>query len=353
MTLSRFLIVIVLVVFSAIGVAALLKEKPTEKKAIVKAVPKQPAKAPIVVKLPEPTKSVSPAPIPAAPSTVAIAPPTVPAAAATPIAATTPAPLPSSFDLPDANRIEELFNKVGQGPQFPIVETITYKSRVGWQKGRPAWLSDYASHYETSRHFIARSLNGTADYNKQEIKEGDRFNVLRKDRNYRFHLVVDTSRCKLWFYYVDLDEKKNVLIKTYQVGLGRLDSSKASGLLTPLGTYTLGNKIMVYKPKMMGTHQGKKTEMMLVFGTRWIPFDSEIGTCTAPAKGFGIHGAPWEYTENKKEPVEITGSLGKYESDGCLRLSTADIEELYAIIVTKPAQIEIVRDFHDSTVAGE
>ena len=142
------------------------------------------------------------------------------------------------IELPEADRIEELFNK--DGPKLPIVETITYKSLVPWQKGRPAWLSDYAGHYETSRHFIARSLNGKPDYFKQELAEGARFNVLRKDKNFEFALIVDTSRCKMWFYYVDLDQKQKVLLKTYQVGLGRLDASKTSGLLTPLGKYTLG-----------------------------------------------------------------------------------------------------------------
>jgi hypothetical protein len=243
----------------------------------------------------------------------------------------------SSIDLPDANRIEELFNKTD--PRMPIVETITYKSHVPWQKGRPAWLSDYASYYETSRHFIARSLNGKPDYLKQDLAEGDRFNVLRKDKNFEFYLLVDTSRCRLWFYTIDLDTKQKTLLKTYQVGLGRLDASKASGLLTPLGKYTLGERIAVYKPKTMGTYQGKKTEMITIFGTRWIPFDKEIANCTASAKGFGIHGTPWT------EGVDEASGIGKYESDGCIRLSTPDMEELFAIIITKPTTIEIVRDF--------
>jgi hypothetical protein len=253
------------------------------------------------------------------------------------------------IDLPDADRIEELFNK--NGPKLPIVETLTYKSHVSWQKGRPAWLSDYAGHYDTSRHFIARSLNGKPDYLKQELSEGDRFNVLRKDKNFKFHLIVDTSRCRLWFYYVDLDAKEKVLLKTYAVGLGRLDPSKTSGILTPLGTYTLGNNIAIYKPKVMGTRQSKKVEMITVFGTRWIPFDKEIGVCTALARGFGIHGTPWIRNANG-ELVDLAEGIGKYESDGCIRLHTPDIEELFAIIITKPTTIEIVRDFTESSLAS-
>ncbi len=214
-------------------------------------------------------------------------------------------------ELPDANRIEELFNK--NGPKLPIVETITYKSRVAWQKGRPAWLSDYASHYHTSRHFIARSHNGKPDYLKQELAEGDKFNVLRKDKNFEFYLLIDTSRCRMWFYYIDLEEKIKVLLKTYRVGLGRLDTSKASGLLTPLGKYSLGHRVAIFKPKVMGNHQGKKVEMITVFGTRWIPFEKEIANCTLPAKSFGIHGTPWVIGP-AGTLVDNAASIGKYEA---------------------------------------
>lgn len=247
---------------------------------------------------------------------------------------------------PDANRIEEFFSI--DGPKLPIVETITYKSRVAWQKGRPAWLSDYASHYQTSRHFIARSLNGTPDYFKQDLAEGDKFNVIRKDKNLQFYLLIDLSRCKLWFYYEDLDKHERVLVKTYHVGVGRIDATKKSGFLTPLGKYSLGNKIAIYKPKMMGYHNGDHVEMMSVFGTRWIPFDKEIAGCTAPAKGFGVHGTPWN-RNTKGEFIQDKTSIGKYQSDGCIRLASQDVEELFAIIITKPTVIELVKDFYDAT----
>lgn len=244
-------------------------------------------------------------------------------------------------ELPNTDRIAEFFNK-GE-PKFPIVETITYKSKVPWQKGRPAWLSDYASYYQTSRHFIARSLNGKADYFKQDLVEGDRFNVLRKDKNVGFYLVIDLSRCKMWFYYEDLEAKERVLVKTYQVGVGRIDGSKPSGLLTPIGKYTLGDRIAIYKPNMKGFHNGEQVEMIGVFGSRWIPFEKEISGCSAPAKGFGIHGLPWVLNKSG-ERVQDLKSLGKYQSDGCIRLATEDIEELFSIIITKPTIVELVKN---------
>lgn len=248
--------------------------------------------------------------------------------------------------LPLEDHTEELFKR--NSSKLKFVETITYKSKVNWLKGRPAWLSDYASHFETSRHFIARSLNGRPDYFKQEIAEGDKFNVYRTDVDLKFHIVVDASLCKLWLYALDGTHNEKVLIKTYQVCMGRPDDSKASGMLTPLGMFTLGDRIAIYKPKVMGYHNSKKVEMVRIFGSRWIPFEKEVAKTTAPAKGFGIHGVPW--TDQGKELKQDKSSLGKYESDGCIRLSTEDMEEIFAIIITKPAVVEIVKHFHDSVL---
>lgn len=255
----------------------------------------------------------------------------------------------TSAELPTADRIEELFRKVD--PRLPIVETISYKSRVPWLKGRPAWISDYAGHYKTSRHFIARSLNGKKDYLKQNVAIGDRFNVFKPDIEVNFYLVIDISRSKMWFYYHDVASNERVLLKTYDVGLGRVDSSQPSGLLTPIGTYTLGDKVGIYKPKQKGLYNGDKVEMMRVFGTRWIPFDQEVEGCTSPAKGFGIHGVPWKDNDVGELCEDVT-CIGKYESDGCIRLKSDDMEEIFAIIITKPSYVMLVKDFYDAKLPG-
>lgn len=243
-------------------------------------------------------------------------------------------------ELPSANRIDEFFNKKGQ--KFPFVETITYRSRVPWIKGRPAWLSDYASHYSTSRHFIARSLNGKPDYFKQDVAEGDRFNVLKPEKRIEFYLIVDTSRLRLWFYTIDLDNNQRVLVKDYAVGLGREDTKNSSGLLTPHGKFKLGSKIAIYKPTMSGWYAGKKVEMVGVFGSRWLPLEGE----SAP-KGLGLHGLPWKRND-QGDLVEEISSLGQYASDGCVRMATGDIEEIFAIVITRPTTVELVKDFHEA-----
>ena len=269
-----------------------------------------------------------------------------------PIVVASPSAPPSSFDtLSNVDRVKQLFAL--DSSRLPIVETISYTSRVPWLKGRPAWISDYASHYETSRHFIARSLNKRADYLSQKVGPGDKFNVFKKGINLRFHLVIDLTKNKMRFYYEDLDTKERTLLKTYQVGVGRVDSQKASGYLTPIGKYELGEKIAIYKPGTMGFFQDQKAEMIRIFGTRWIPFEKELEGCSEPAKGFGIHGAPWVADPVTGQLIEDKSKIGKYDSDGCIRLAQEDMEELFAIIITKPTTVELVRDFSEASTGVE
>ena len=227
----------------------------------------------------------------------------------------------------------------------PIVETVRYKSRVPWLKGRSAWIADYAAHYATSRHFIARSLNGRPDYENQKVSPGDQFNVFNPDRNLNFYLLVDLSRCKMWLYYCDPDRKESELLKTYKVGLGRLDPSSDFASLTPKGQFLLGNKVAIFKPGSKGYFQGEEVEMVRVFGTRWLPFAEEISGEGGDPRGYGFHGAPWLVDEETKSYKESFETVERYESDGCIRLKQDDIEELYSIVITKPTVVEIVTDY--------
>ncbi|HSX13677.1 MAG TPA: L,D-transpeptidase [Chlamydiales bacterium] len=268
-----------------------------------------------------------------------------PQPAPTPILETTSVPAVTA----EIDRIPQLFTL--DSSKLPIVETISYTSRVPWLKGRPAWISDYASHYETSRHFIARSLNKKADYFTQKVGPGDKFNIFKKDAKIQFHLLIDLAKAKMRFYYIDLATNERTLLKTYKVGLGRADTMKKSGYLTPIGKYELGNRIAIYKPGTMGFFQDKKTEMIRIFGTRWIPFEKEIDGCSEPAKGLGLHGTPW-IQDLSGTLIEDRAKIGKYDSDGCVRLAQEDMEELFSIIITKPTTVELVRSFEDAKLPG-
>lgn len=254
-------------------------------------------------------------------------------------------------DFPNIDRVFQLFSTTSS--KLPIVETIAYSSTVSWLKGRPAWISDYAVHFNTSRHFIARSLNGRPDYFSQKVKEGSHFNVFRQDKNIQFYLLVDVSRCKMGFYYFDLDTNERVLLKTYRVGLGRLEPSKPSGTATPIGKYLLGKKVAIYKPNTMGTYLDQNIEMIRVFGTRWIPFEQEVVNGSKITRGgYGLQGVPWEEDPTTGQLKERLDLIGVYQSDGCIRLTTEDIEELFSIVITKPTFIVIVKDFHEANLPG-
>jgi hypothetical protein len=262
-----------------------------------------------------------------------------------------PAVSAEAFNRMEENERADLVDRLfaTNESRLPIVETITYAPRVPWMKGRPAWLADYAAHYNTTRHFIARSLNQKIDYFNQKIFPGDKFNVLKKD--VEFYLLVDLSTARMWFYALDTAKAERYLLKTYKVGLGRRDSFKLSGCLTPKGRYLLGQKVALYQPKVMGYFHDRQIEMMRIFGTRWIPFEKELEGASQKARGLGLHGAPW-INDPEKGLIEDRERIGSYESDGCIRLYSEDIEELFAIIISKPTVVEIVSAFAEAKLPG-
>lgn len=254
-------------------------------------------------------------------------------------------PLQTEYELID--RVEQLFNPYGA--HLPIVTPMSYNSMVEWLKDRPAWIVDYAAHYGTSKHFISRSLSGKRDYYYDRISEGDRFNVLNPSINFEFALVVSLHEGKMRFYYYDQARSGYVLLKHYRVFLGGREPMTPSGSKTPLGKYLLGNRIAAYKPGHFDLFKKERTEMVRVFGSRWIPFERELSACTAGAKGFGIHGLPWTKNEEGRW-IEDPDQMGKYQSDGCIRMHQDDMEELFSIIITRRATVEIVKSFEH---AGE
>ncbi len=254
-----------------------------------------------------------------------------------------------SYLPPEVDYMAALFEPYAS--KLPITETITYAGRVDWLSGRPAYLGDYAAHYKTSKHFISRSLHGTGNYLSSVVSRGDRFSVIRADKAIEFHLVLDISRLKIWVYCLDKEEATHYLLKSYPVCAGLPDPASRSGFLTPLGTYQLGEEIAVYKEGTMGNFKNQLTEMVTIFGVRWIPFAREIAGCTAPSKGFGLHGMPWDRVG--EELHERRDLIGTYTSSGCIRLLTEDIEELFAVIVSRPSYIHVVKDFLNAQIPGK
>jgi lipoprotein-anchoring transpeptidase ErfK/SrfK len=108
-----------------------------------------------------------------------------------------------------------------------------------------------------------------------------------------------------------VDKSQNILIlktddeivKTYIVSTGANNS-------TPVGTFRIVNKLVNptwYKAGAVVPASSPEN----VLGTRWLGFN---------LPGYGIHGTT--------EPQ----NLGKQVTQGCVRLSNQDVEELYAIV---------------------
>ncbi|ACX51627.1 ErfK/YbiS/YcfS/YnhG family protein [Ammonifex degensii KC4] len=103
------------------------------------------------------------------------------------------------------------------------------------------------------------------------------------EANSSLFLVVDTWQCRLLVFSEDR------LVKVYPVAVGKAETP------TPVGNWSVTRKAMNWGSG---------------FGTRWIGLDVPWGI-------YGLHGTnkPW--------------SIGRTESQGCIRMFNRDIEELY------------------------
>ncbi|MCA9040446.1 MAG: L,D-transpeptidase family protein [Planctomycetaceae bacterium] len=151
-------------------------------------------------------------------------------------------------------------------------------------------LRNIASKYNVTWEYLAR-LN---QLDPQKMRVDQKLKVLKGP----FAAIVDLSEFELiihaYGYYV----------KKYSVGIGKDDS-------TPLGTFHVQNKLkdpVYYGPEGL-VIQNDDPENPL--GEFWI----DIGD------GYGLHGTI--------DP----DSIGKAESKGCIRMRSADIEEVYQFLV--------------------
>jgi len=137
--------------------------------------------------------------------------------------------------------------------------------------------------------------NGITDARK--IRVGMRLKVVEEPLRIEVHKRLH----RLEAYLGD------VLVKTYDVGLGRNDS-------TPVGSFVIATR----QVEPIWIHEGERIpfgDPRNVLGTRWLGFEN-----TPELRGYGIHGT-WE-----------PETIGKDESEGCVRMRNADVEELFDIV---------------------
>ena len=156
------------------------------------------------------------------------------------------------------------------------------------------------------------------------IKPGDTLNkiaqghkttveLIMKSNNISDSLIIPGRKIKVWNnpFSILIDKSQNILLlksdeeifKTYIVSTGKNNC-------TPVGTFKIINKLSNptwFKAGAIVPPESAEN----VLGTRWMGFD---------LAGYGIHGTT--------EPKE----LGKQVTQGCVRLSNSDVQELYSIV---------------------
>jgi hypothetical protein len=136
-------------------------------------------------------------------------------------------------------------------------------------------------------------VNGLSD--PRRIREGQILKVPTEEVSLR----VSKTRFRLWVLL------GGVYIREFPVGIGKNDK-------TPEGEFVVETKIekpVWYEPKGGKVPFGDPRNPL---GTRWMGFKR-----TRLAAGYGIHGT--------SDP----GTIGKAVSEGCIRMSNGDVEELF------------------------
>ena len=150
-------------------------------------------------------------------------------------------------------------------------------------------LTKIAKEFKTTTELIIKSNNLKDD----KILPGRKIKVWTAP----FSIVVDKSQNTL---ILKTDEE---IIKTYIVSTGMNNS-------TPVGNFKIINKLPNPTWFKAGAVVAPNSPDNIL-GSRWLGFD---------LPGYGIHGTT--------DP----GNLGKQITQGCIRMSNSDIEELYAIV---------------------
>ncbi len=162
-------------------------------------------------------------------------------------------------------------------------KSIIYQIRPG------DTLNKIAREHKTTTELIMKSNN----INDALIVPGRKIKVY----NTPFNILVDKSQNILML------KDNEEIIKTYTVSTGK-------NSCTPAGKFKIVNKLpnpTWFKSGAIVPPQSAEN----VLGTRWMGFD---------LAGYGIHGTI--------EPKD----LGKQVTQGCVRLSNADVEEVYSIV---------------------
>ena len=139
--------------------------------------------------------------------------------------------------------------------------------------------------------------------------------LLKKSNGLSSDKIIAGRKLKVWTqpFNIVIDKSQNILIlKSDDEVINIYIVSTGINNSTPVGSFTIVNKLENppwFKPGVVVPPESPDN----ILGSRWMGFDLE---------GYGIHGT------NQDE------SLGQQITQGCIRMSNSDVEELFAIVPT-------------------
>lgn len=199
-------------------------------------------------------------------------------------------------DYPDSEFISEVQKKLWdlniQILFSPLIteEDIVYEVKAGDS------LDAISKKFNTTVELIMKSNN----LESANIRPGKRLKISTA----KYSVIIDNSQNTLTL------KSNERIVKVYKVSTGKNNS-------TPVGTFTIVNKLIDpvwYKAGAVVLPDSPEN----ILGSRWMGLS---------IKGYGIHGTT--------DP----GTVGKHITQGCIRLTNTDVEELYTIL---PRGTEVV-----------
>lgn len=200
-------------------------------------------------------------------------------------------------DFPNSSRVGSWQKKIWDLNINLLFSPILTGASVEYEVKSGDNLAKIAKKYNTTIDFLKRSNNLSSD----KIMPGKKIKVWTRP----FNIVVDKSQNIL------ILKSDDEIIKTYVVSTGMGNS-------TPTGKFKIVNKL-VDPPWFKDGTMIPSSSPENILGSRWMGFDR--------LPSYGIHGT----TQNE--------TLGQQITQGCVRMSNFDVEELYTIV---PAGTEVV-----------
>jgi lipoprotein-anchoring transpeptidase ErfK/SrfK len=192
-------------------------------------------------------------------------------------------------EFPNSNQIVQWQKKIEEINIKLLFSPIITKGSILYEIKPNDTLYKIAREFNTTVELIMQANNLKSD----RIYPGKKIKVWTQP----FSIIVDKSENTL------ILKSNEEIIKTYIVSTGENNS-------TPTGTFKIVNKLKNptwYKAGAVVAPSSPEN----ILGSRWMGFD---------LKGYGIHGTV--------EPQ----NLGKSITQGCIRMSNQDVEELYTIV---------------------